>query len=117
MEVSFYTRRGLSVSLTFHCKYPPSACRVSATAVRPGAAYSPATGSGSNCPDRRMSLRRPLPPEPVDDGPAHHPLEIAAREPRQLLGEHRDALPVRDRHARDVGSPEASVRREGLNDL
>src|SRR4051812_14542532 len=47
------------------------------------------------------TLCRPLPAEPVDDRLPHHELEIAAFEPRHLFGEHRDALAIRDRHARD----------------
>src|SRR5262249_36413592 len=45
---------------------------------------------------------------------------VALRQPGQLLGEHRDALPPGARHLRDVGSPEHARRSEGLgllNDL
>src|SRR5712691_4712070 len=58
-----------------------------------------------------------LPAEPVDDGAAHHAVEVAALQPRQLLGEHRHALAIRARHAGDVGAPERAVRAEGLEDL
>src|SRR5207249_3938685 len=44
-------------------------------------------------------------------------LEVAASKPRQLLGEHRHALPIRARHAGDVGAPERAVRPERLEDL
>src|SRR6185295_3168399 len=60
---------------------------------------------------------RPLPPEPVDDGAAHHPLEIAALQPVHFLGEHGHALPPGDRHAGDVGAPEAAVGAERVDDL
>src|ERR1041384_5075108 len=60
---------------------------------------------------------RALPAQPVYDGPAHHALEVAALQPRQLLGEHRHALAPRARHARDVGAPEAAVGPERLEDL
>src|SRR6058998_1715019 len=53
----------------------------------------------------RSSLRQ-LPAEPVADRAAHDQLLVAARQPRQLLREHRHALPPRARHARDVGAPE-----------
>src|SRR5438552_18835665 len=50
-----------------------------------------------------------LPAELVDDGATHHPLEVAAPEPRQLLGGHREALPIRARPAGDVGAPERAL--------
>src|SRR3989449_11428493 len=59
----------------------------------------------------------PLPAEPVYDGAAHHALEVAALQPRQLLGEHRHALPIRAWHARDVGAPERALGPERLEDL
>src|SRR5271169_6908030 len=55
-----------------------------------------------------------FPADPVADRAAHHQLEIAALEPRHLLGEHRHALLPRARHAGDVGAPEAALRPEGL---
>src|ERR1700730_9768371 len=65
----------------------------------------------------RERLPRQFPAEPVADGTAHHQLEVAAFEPRHLLGEHRHALFPRARHAGDVGAPEAALRSEGLDDL
>src|SRR5512132_2637802 len=65
----------------------------------------------------RSGSGRVLPTEPVDDGPTHHPLEVAALQPRQLLGEHRHALPIRARHAGDVGAPEGALGPERLEDL
>src|SRR5215467_3876308 len=56
--------------------------------------------------------RSPLPIQPVTDRTAHHQLEVAALEPRQLLGEQRDALAPRARHARDVRAPEESCGAE-----
>src|SRR5436309_8622744 len=61
--------------------------------------------------------RRALPAEPVDDGATHHPLEVAAPEPRPLLGAHRDALPIRARHAGDVGAAERALGPERFEDL
>src|SRR5213596_2974753 len=58
-----------------------------------------------------------FPAEPIDDRPTHQPLEIAALQPRQFFGEHRHALPVRARHAGDVGAPERALRPERLEDL
>src|SRR6516225_7502307 len=55
--------------------------------------------------------------DPVAQGAAHHQLEVAAFEPRHLLGEHRRALPPGTGHSRDVGAPEAALRPEGLDDL
>ena len=40
-----------------------------------------------------------------------------ALEPRQFLGEHRHALPIRARHAGDVGAPEAALRAKRVDDL
>ena len=64
----------------------------------------------------RRSTRQ-FPANPVANGAAHHQLEVAALEPRHLLGEHRHALLPRARHAGDVGAPEAALRTEGLDDL
>src|SRR5881296_2996155 len=63
----------------------------------------------------RSSLRQ-LPAEPVADRAAHDQLPVAARQPRQLLREHRHALPPRARHARDVGAPEHPRGAEGVVD-
>src|SRR5882724_3921049 len=63
------------------------------------------------------SSGRPFPAEPIADGIAHHQLLVASLEPRQLFGEHRHALPVRARHAGDIGAPEAAPRAEGVEDL
>ena len=63
-----------------------------------------------------LSVERQLPADPVAQGPAHHQLEVAAREPGQPLGEHRHALAVAPRHPRDVGAPEEAPRPEGVED-
>src|SRR5262245_51092868 len=47
-----------------------------------------------------------IPAQPVTDRAAHDQLEVAALEPRQLLGEQRHALTPRAGHARDVRAPE-----------
>src|SRR5437870_13906601 len=60
---------------------------------------------------------RALPAEPVDDRAAHHAFEVPPLQPRQLLREHRHALPIRARHARDVRAPERAPGPEGLEDL
>ena len=54
------------------------------------------------------SGRGTLPAEPVDDGAAHHP---PALQPRQLLGEHRHALPtlLRGKRCR-LNDTSASIR-------
>src|SRR5262245_15159618 len=57
-----------------------------------------------------------LPVEPVAHGTPHHQLQIAAREPWQLLREHRHALPPRAGHAGDVGAPEHPLWAEGVVD-
>src|SRR6516225_5293827 len=41
----------------------------------------------------------------------HHPIEVAALQPRQLLGEHRNALPPGARHLCFVGAREHASRR------
>src|SRR5438445_127065 len=64
----------------------------------------------------RVSSLWQLPPDPVADGPPHHQLLVAALQPRQLVREHRHALPVRARHAGDVGAPEHPRRPEGVVD-
>src|SRR5215472_10362797 len=57
------------------------------------------------------------PAEPVGDRLPHHQILVATLEPWQLFGEHRHALPVRARHAGDVGAPEAALRAERVIDL
>src|SRR5215469_4526084 len=52
------------------------------------------------------------PAHPVAHRFSHDELEVAALEPRQLLGEHRRALPPRARHPGDVGAPEHPLRAE-----
>src|SRR4051812_3157272 len=70
------------------------------------------------CATRASLIRRgALPTKPVDNGLAHHELEISPFQPGHLFGEHRHALTVRDRHARDVGSPETALGSESLDDL
>src|SRR5262245_25263225 len=56
----------------------------------------------------------------MSSNPTRSTRPVALRQPGQLLGEHRDALPPGARHLRDVGSPEHARRSEGLgllNDL
>src|SRR5262249_12648008 len=65
----------------------------------------------------RHGLSRPFPSEPVADRISHHQLQVTPLEPGQLFREHRHALPVRARHAGDIGAPEAALRAEGVNDL
>src|SRR6516162_10893843 len=69
-------------------------------------------------PAARVSwLSGTLPAEPVDDRLPHDQILVAALQPRQFLGEHRHALPVRARHPGDVGAPEAALRAERVMDL
>src|SRR5262249_51409288 len=65
----------------------------------------------------RRVLSGPLPAEPVADGIPHDQLLVASLEPGQLFREHRHALPVRARHAGDIGAPEAALRAERVKDL
>src|SRR5262249_34120863 len=65
----------------------------------------------------RHVLSGPLPAEPVGDGIPHDQLLVASLEPGQLFREHRHALPVRARHAGDIGAPEAALRAERVKDL
>src|SRR5271168_4867801 len=65
----------------------------------------------------RARLGRALPTEPIADRLSHDELLVAALEPRQFLGEHRHALPIRARHAGDVGAPEAALRTERVHNL
>src|SRR5206468_2276639 len=85
--------------------------------VQPRSKYASIRLAGSESAIDDPSGGRALPAEPVDDGAAHHPLEIAALQPRQFLGEHRYALTVRARHAGDVRAPERALRPERLEDL
>src|SRR5882762_3908602 len=62
-------------------------------------------------------LGRSFPAEPVADRLAHHELLVVALEPGEFFGEHRHALPIGARHARDVGAPEAALRAERVDDL
>src|SRR5205814_1056735 len=63
------------------------------------------------------ALSGPLPAEPGADRLPHHQLLVAPLEPGQLFCEHRHALPVRARHAGDIGAPEAALRAERVKDL
>src|SRR6185503_20916226 len=85
--------------------------------VQPRSKYASIRLAGSESAIDDLSGGRALPAEPVDDGTAHHPLEIAALQPRQFLGEHRHALTVRARHAGDVRAPERALGSERLEDL
>src|SRR5881396_4068036 len=58
-----------------------------------------------------------LPVEPRAEGASHDQLVVLCRQPRELLREHRHALPPRARHARDVGAPEHPLGAEGVVDL
>src|SRR5215472_1994342 len=105
--------------------------RISATGTN--AAYSPIADGRRQCrgappqsaaplasvaarlPDQRLC--RALPAEPVDDRLPHDEILVAALEPRQFLGEHCHALPVRARHAGNVGAPETTLRPERVIDL
>src|SRR6516165_4270524 len=68
-------------------------------------------------PEFRACLGRALPAEPIADRLSHNELLVAALEPRQFLGEHRQALPIGARHAGDVGAPEAALGAERVKDL
>src|SRR5262245_47949026 len=57
-----------------------------------------------------------LPIDPRAHRAAHDELEVAPREPRQLLGEHRHALAPRARHAGDVGATEHALGAGGVID-
>src|ERR1700730_13179456 len=52
------------------------------------------------------------PADPVAQGLPHDEVEVAALQPRQLLGEQGHALPPRARHAGDVRAPEHSLGTE-----
>src|SRR5258708_16370792 len=52
--------------------------------------------------------------DPVAQGLPHDEVEVAALEPRQLLGEQGHALPPGARHPGDVGAPEHSLGTEGV---
>src|SRR6516162_6358367 len=66
---------------------------------------------------RVFPLSRTLPAEPVDDRMPHHEILVETLKPRQFLGEHRHALPIRAWHAGDVGAPKAALRAERVIDL
>src|SRR6516162_3128646 len=59
------------------------------------------------------ALSRALPAEPIADRLPHNEVLVATLEPRQFLGEHRHALPIRAWHAGDVGAPEAALNCRG----
>src|SRR5215469_4937840 len=90
-----------------------SVTRCATTSCRPGLrrddTFKPALEPG------RLALQ--LPPEEFAHRTAHHHFEVAALEPRHLLGEHRHALLPRARHAGDVGAPKAAFGAERLDDL
>src|SRR5215472_17317730 len=65
----------------------------------------------------RAGLSPRLPAEPVADRLSHHELFVATLKPRQLVGEHRHALPIGAGHPGNIGSPEAALRPEGIEDL
>src|SRR5262245_61013467 len=65
----------------------------------------------------RPPSRCELPAEPVADRAPHDELLVLLGQPGQLLGEHGHALLPRDRHPRDVGSPEQPLRAEGVVEL
>src|SRR5712691_9855061 len=64
-----------------------------------------------------LSECRMLPADPLADRAPHDQFLVGSLEPRQLVGEHRDALPVAARHPGDVGPPEAPRRTEGVENL
>src|SRR6476620_5393067 len=61
--------------------------------------------------------RRSLPPKPLAHRFSHYQFHVASLEPGQLFREHGHALPVRARHAGDIGAPEATPRAEGVEYL
>src|SRR5882724_532314 len=63
----------------------------------------------------RASGPRERPAEPLADAASHHVLQILALEPRQMLGEERDALIVGAWHAGEIGAPERPLRAEGVH--
>src|SRR6266571_9230548 len=62
-------------------------------------------------------LSRQLPVDPVAERAPHDQLFVLRRQPRYVVGEHRDTLPPRARHPRDVGPPEHSLGAEGVVEL
>src|SRR3546814_14382160 len=62
----------------------------------------------------RSALRMPV--DPVAQRLAHHELEVASLQEGKLLREHGDAFAIGARHPGDVGSPEAPLRHEGVED-
>src|SRR5262245_63399549 len=95
-------------------------CRRSSAPLREGfkeaATYSEARRT-LTAGIREYAMCSPLPPEPVADRASHPQLEVAAPEPRQLLGEQGHALAPRAGHARDVGPPEPARGAEGVIEL
>src|SRR5277367_87049 len=79
--------------------------------TRPTVVASVIGCSATAAPKRRASKR---PPDPVRKPLPHHQLQVAPRQPRHLLGEHRHALTVAARHARDVRAPEKPLRPIGV---
>src|SRR5713101_1824030 len=90
-----------------------------------GPAGSSTSMGTTSTPDRRRfappaptpGLSRQLPVEPVAERAPHDQLFVLRRQPRQLLGEHRDALLPRARHPSNVGPPEHALRAEGVVEL
>src|SRR5712671_273621 len=68
-----------------------------------GGSKASASGAGSEGPT-----------DPVAQGLPHDEVEVAALEPRQLLGEQGHALPPGARHPGDVGAPEHPLGTEGV---
>src|SRR5258705_4181580 len=91
----------------------------SSISVKRWACVSPArSGAWKKRPNRiegRAAGARERPAEPLADAAPHHVVQILALEPRQVLGEERDALVVGARHAGEVGPPERPLRPEGVH--
>src|SRR5258707_8556723 len=60
------------------------------------------------------SIELVIPADPLAETAAHHLLEVTAFQPRQLFGEHGNALAIGARHAGDVGAPEETVGPVGV---
>src|SRR5438093_787274 len=78
-----------------------------------------ASAGGAPAPRRpaARTISRKLPAEPAAEGASHDQLLVPRRQPRQLFGEHGDALFPRARHPRDVGPPEHAIGAEGVVEL
>src|SRR5262245_32118312 len=63
------------------------------------------------------AARGPLPPKPRAHRFSHHQFHVASLEPGQFLCEHGHALPIRARHAGDIGAPKATLWTEGVKYL